>query len=85
MRRQGLLAQQQVCERRQSEAQELRQHGQTLIDHCSGVRQQLKAFTFEEKRLAFEALDLHITWTPGEPLRNQACIPRDPIMSTPSC
>jgi len=85
MRRQGLLAQQLECERRQSEAHELLQHGQTLIDYCGRVREHLKAFTFEEKRLAFEALDLQITWTPGEPLRIQACIPMDPILSTPFC
>jgi hypothetical protein len=85
MRRQGLLAHQEECERRQSEAHELLQHGQTLIDYCAKVREHLKACTFEEKRLAFEALDLQITWTPGKPLRIEGCIPTEPVMSIPSC
>jgi hypothetical protein len=85
MRRQGLLAQQAACKGRQSEAQELLQHGQTLIDYCTRVREHFKAFTFAEKRLAFDALDLKIAWTPGEPLRIQACIPIDLVISIPSC
>jgi site-specific DNA recombinase len=83
MRRQGLLAQQSACKGRQSETQELLQHGQTLIDYCARVREHLKALTSEEKRLAFDALNLKIAWTPGEPLRIQACIPIDPVMSIP--
>jgi site-specific DNA recombinase len=84
IRRQSLFAQQAECKRSQSEAQELLQHGQSLIDYWSRVREHLRAFTLEEKRLAFEALDLKIAWTPGEPLRIQACIPIDPTMSIPS-
>jgi site-specific DNA recombinase len=84
VRRQSLFVQQAECKRAQSDAQELLQHGQSLIDYCGRVREHLRVFTLEEKRLAFEALDLKIAWTPGEPLRIQACIPIDPVMSIPS-
>jgi hypothetical protein len=85
LRWQGLLAHQEECERRRSEAHELLPHGPTLIDYGARVRAHLKAFTFEEERPGFEALDLHITWTPGESLRIEGCIPTEPVMSIPSC
>jgi hypothetical protein len=85
MRRQSLLAQQAMYERQQQDMEEQIHHGQLLIDCCARVREHLKAFTGEDKRLAFDALNMRMTWTPGDPLRIQVCIPSEPVVSIPSC
>jgi hypothetical protein len=63
MRRQSLLAQQAMYERQQQGMEEQIHHGQLLIDCCARVREHLKAFTGEDKRLAFDALNMRVTWT----------------------
>ncbi len=35
------------------------------MGYCARVRQQLQTFDPTEKRQAFEALNVRITWTPG--------------------
>lgn len=41
---------------------------ESLVAYCERVRENLKSFSFEEKRIALEALDIRVTWTPGQPL-----------------
>lgn len=50
---------------------------ESLVAYCERVRANLKSFSFEEKRLALEALDIRATWTPGQPLTIQGTIPLD--------
>ncbi|HEX9869096.1 MAG TPA: hypothetical protein VGC99_10945 [Candidatus Tectomicrobia bacterium] len=82
-RRQSLLAEH---ARLQGEIEAIGQHVQqieTLIDYCVRVRQALQTFDATEKRRTFEALDLRITWTPGQPTSIQGTIPMDAIVPIP--
>jgi hypothetical protein len=49
-------------------------HVEALMDYCARVRGALQTFSLEEKHRAFEAIALHVTWTPKEPLRIQASL-----------
>jgi hypothetical protein len=59
------------------------QQVESLIDYCARVRQALQTFDATEKRRTFEALDLRVTWTPGQPLSIQGAIPTDAITPIP--
>jgi site-specific DNA recombinase len=48
---------------------------ETLSDYCARVRQRLQTFDVAEKRLALDALDVRVTYTPGQPFDVQARIP----------
>src|SRR5438876_947856 len=39
----------------------------SLMDYCEGVRQELHAFSLEEKRRALDALDITVAWHPDKP------------------
>jgi hypothetical protein len=74
-RRQSLLTQQATCQARlDAIGQAVAQVG-ALIDYCARVRQRLQAFDHAEKPLALDALDICVTWRPGEPLTMQGSIP----------
>jgi DNA-binding FrmR family transcriptional regulator len=60
------------------------QQAERLSDYCARVYQQLHAFDHAEKRLAFEALDIRVSWTPGQPLQIEGCIPLDAIVNNPA-
>ena len=38
-----------------------------LTAYCARVRQRLQTFDQTEKRLAIEALDIRVSWIPGQP------------------
>jgi site-specific DNA recombinase len=57
---------------------------ESLISYCTQVRQRLQTFDESEKRLALEALDIRISWTPNEPLTIQGSIPLSNIVPVPS-
>jgi DNA invertase Pin-like site-specific DNA recombinase len=57
---------------------------ESVMNYCSMVRQRLQTFNEHEKRLALEALDIHVTWTPNEPLAIQGSIPLSDIVPVPS-
>jgi hypothetical protein len=59
-------------------------HLESLISYCIHVRQCLQTFDEREKRLALEALDIRVTWTPHEPLTIQGSIPLSDIVPVPS-
>jgi chromosome segregation ATPase len=74
-KRQSLLAQHAASQARlDAIGQEVAQVG-ALIDYCARVRQRLQTFDSAEKRLAFRALDIRVTWTPGQPLTIEGSIP----------
>jgi hypothetical protein len=82
-RRQSLLAEQ---ARLQGQLEAIGQHVEqieTLIDYCARVRQELQTFDATEKQRTFEALDLRVTWTPGQPLSIQGVIGADAIAPIP--
>jgi chromosome segregation ATPase len=82
-RRQSLLAEREACERRMEAIRAAVQQVEALIDYCARVRAALQSFEAAEKRLAFEALDISVTWTPGQPPRIQGTIPIDTIAPIP--
>jgi chromosome segregation ATPase len=57
---------------------------EALIGYCERVRQRLHTFDTLEKRLALDALNIQVTWTPGQPLAIQCTIPLGEIVPTPS-
>jgi type I site-specific restriction endonuclease len=59
-------------------------HLESLISYCIYVRQCLQTFDEREKRLALEALDIRVTWTPNDPLTIQGSIPLSDIVPVPS-
>jgi site-specific DNA recombinase len=79
-KRQSLLTQQAVCQAKlEAIGQEVAQVG-SLIDYCARVRQRLQTFDTAEKRLAFRALDIRVTWTPGQALPIEGTIPLTDIV-----
>ena len=59
------------------------EHVEALIGYCTRVRLELQTFNAKEKRMAFEALNVRITWTPGQPLTIEGMIPLDEIVPVP--
>src|SRR5262249_13969216 len=47
----------------------------SLLEYCARVRSKLQTFTLEEKQRALEALNITVTWRPGEPPEIQGSIP----------
>jgi hypothetical protein len=56
------------------------EHVEALMGYCERVRQKLPTFDAAEKRLAFEALNIHVRWTPGDPLQIEGSIPLGEIV-----
>jgi hypothetical protein len=56
------------------------EHVEALIGYCERVRQEMQVFDAAEKRLAFEALNVRVTWTPGQPLAIEGSIPLGEIV-----
>jgi chromosome segregation ATPase len=54
---------------------------ESLKTYCRQVQSQLTSLDIHKKRLALEALDIQVTWTPGEPIRIDGGIPLDNIAS----
>ena len=82
-RRQSLLAEQTQLQGQLEAIGHHVQQVESLIDYCARVRGALQTFDATEKRHTFEALDLRVTWTPGQPLSIQGAIPMDPITPIP--
>ena len=82
-RRQSLLAEQAQLQGQLEAIGQRVQQIESLIDYCVQVRQALQTFDANEKRCTFEALDLRVTWTPGQPLSIQGAIPMDAITPIP--
>ena len=81
--RQSLLAEQTQLQGQLEAIGHHVQQVESLIDYCARVRGALQTFDATEKRHTFEALDLRVTWTPGQPLSIQGAIPMDAITPIP--
>jgi hypothetical protein len=60
------------------------QQVEPLTAYCERVRQQLQTFDQAEKRLAIEALDIRVSWIPGQPLAIQGTILLEEIAAIPT-
>jgi chromosome segregation ATPase len=56
---------------------------EALMGYCERVHQRLQTFDPTEKRQAFEALNVRITWTPGQSLAIEGTIPLSEIVPVP--
>ncbi|MDQ3830499.1 MAG: hypothetical protein M3361_14595 [Candidatus Tectomicrobia bacterium] len=74
-RRQSLLTEHAACQRQLEAIGVAVQHVEALTGYCERVRQRLQTFDHQEKRVALEALDIRISWIPGQPLVIQGSIP----------
>jgi hypothetical protein len=59
------------------------EHVEALIGYCTRVRLELQTFNAKEKRMAFEALNVRITWTPGQRLAIECSISFGKIAPVP--
>jgi site-specific DNA recombinase len=84
VRRQSLQAEQAACQRQFEAIGASVQQVDALIAYCARVRQRLQTFDQIEKRLAIEALDIRVSWIPGQPLTIQGSIPLGQIAAIPS-
>jgi methyl-accepting chemotaxis protein len=71
------------CERRMEAIRAALQRVEALIDYCARVRAALQSLEAAEKRLAFEASDIRVAWTPGQRPGIQGSIPIHTIAPTP--
>jgi hypothetical protein len=79
-RRQGLLTEQRMLQAKLDTIGQAVAHVEALTEYCARVRQRLRTFDAAEKRLAFEALNVRVTWTPGQPLAIEGTIPLNAIV-----
>ncbi len=82
-RRRSLLEEHATCQRQMDAIGAAVGQVETLIDYCARVRQALQTFDATEKRHAFEALDIRVSWIPGQPFAIQGTIPIEPIAAIP--
>jgi site-specific DNA recombinase len=80
-RRAMLLAEEESIQESLRRVADHEAHMESLKTYCRQVRSQLKSLDIPMKRLALEALDIQVTWTPGEPIRIDGGIPLDNIAS----
>jgi site-specific DNA recombinase len=57
----------------------------SLKEYCARVRQELQHFALEEKQRALEALDITVTWRPGQALEIRGSIPVSIVNSASCC
>jgi hypothetical protein len=82
-RRQSLLEQRQQLQTKLQTIGEAVDRAEALMGYCARVRQRLERFDSAEKRLAFEALNVRVTWTLGQPLAIEGTIPLSQIAPVP--
>ena len=80
VRRESILTQRQQLQTRLDTIGQAVEHVEALIGYCARVRQKLQAFDAAEKGLAFAALNVRVTWTPGQPLAIEGSIPLGEIV-----
>jgi site-specific DNA recombinase len=78
-RREQIEAQQQELDTRIAQVAQAETDIHTLIAYCERVRANLTTFDIPTKRLALEALNIQVSWTPGERPRITGKIPVDKI------
>jgi site-specific DNA recombinase len=81
-RRQGLLTEHTSYQAKLDAIGQANQQVEVLTDYCARVRQKLHALNKAEKRVAFEALDIKVSWTPGTPPMISGSIPLPEIVQS---
>jgi site-specific DNA recombinase len=81
-RRQSLLREQAEAQQQLDAIGEAVQHVEALTGYCTMVHQCLQTFDHTEKRKALQALNIRVSWTPGQALAIQGSIPMDAIADT---
>jgi site-specific DNA recombinase len=82
-RRQSYLTEQAACQGKLDAIGQAVGQVEALTEYCRRVRQRLQTFDHAEKRVALEALDIRVTWVPGQPLRIDGSIPMGTIAPMP--
>jgi hypothetical protein len=82
-RRHTLEAEQQTQLSKREALEYAKAQTEALVDYCARVRDRLDTFSLAERQIAFDALAFKVRWFPGEPLRIEASIPFDEIVSQP--
>jgi site-specific DNA recombinase len=83
VRRQSVLSPREKLQAKLDSLGQMVEHIEALMGYCARVRQKLQTFDAAEKRLAFEALNVRVHWTPGEPLTIEGSIPLGEIVPLP--
>jgi len=83
VRRQSLLSQHGALQAKIETIGEMVGQVEALIGYCARVCQRLQTFDVAEKRLALEALDIRVTWIPGQPFEIHGSIPIGDLVSIP--
>jgi site-specific DNA recombinase len=68
-RKQRLLTQQATTQTTLKTTQQHHAEMQEILAYCQRVRNKLNTLDMPRKRLALEALDIAVTWRPGEPIQ----------------
>jgi site-specific DNA recombinase len=76
-RKQRLLTQQQAVETAMQSVQQAQARTRDILTYCLHVKERLRTSDMAKKREALEALDIRVTWAPGEPIRIEGNIPPD--------
>ena len=80
-RTQRLLAQQETVEAAMLAAQQAQAKARDILLYCQQVKERLHTPDAPHKREALEALDIRVTWVPGEPIRIEGSISMGAIVS----
>ena len=83
-RRESLLSAHAACQRQLEAIGAAVQLVDALTEFCAGVRQRLQTFEEAEKRQAIEALNLQVSWTPGQPFVIEGSIPVGQMADIPA-
>jgi site-specific DNA recombinase len=83
-RRQGLLTEQGALQAQLDAIGMAVQQVDALTEYCARVLQRLQAFDHPEKLVALQALDIRVSWMPGQPFTIQGSIPMGAIVDIPS-
>jgi hypothetical protein len=83
-RRQGLLTEQGALQVQRDAIDMAVQQVDALKEYCARVRQRLQAFDHTEKLVPLQALDIRVSWMPGQPFTIQGSIPMGAIVDSPS-
>jgi site-specific DNA recombinase len=81
-RRQSLLAEHANGQAKLDAIGQAVQHVEVLTDYCKRVHQRLHTLDNAEKRAAFEALDIRVSWIPGKPFTIAGSIPISEIVES---
>jgi hypothetical protein len=81
-RTQRLLAQQSTVEAAMHARQQAQAQARDILQYCQHVQEQLCILDAPHKRQALEALDIRVTWGPGEPIHIEGSISMGIIVSS---